>query len=100
MSALRKKEIEAIFAAKFAEHQGPQCDDVGAVASKTVMTMRASLGIAHDDHREIRADLDCLRHWRKNLEQAQDYAFKAAITAIATGVFAAIWLGINVALAR
>jgi hypothetical protein len=100
MSALRREDIEAIVAAKLAGDRGPQCDDVGAIASRTFVTMLASLGIEHDDRRDIRADLDCLRRWRTNIEQAKSYAFNTAITAIVTGFLTAIWLGINVALGR
>jgi len=34
-----------------------------------------------------------LRRWRKSVEQAQSYTFKAVITVIATGLMGAVWLG-------
>ena len=37
-----------------------------------------------------------MRRWRKGVEQAQSYAFKAAITVIGTGFVVAVWLGIKV----
>jgi 2-hydroxychromene-2-carboxylate isomerase len=100
MGHLRKKDVEAIVAAQLAEHQSLQCEDVGVVASKTLMTMLNSLGIEQDDHRDLRADLDYLRRWRKNIEEAQSYAFKASITVIVTGFIGAIWLGINAAFGK
>jgi hypothetical protein len=60
----------------------------------------AWLGIEHDDYREIRADLDRLWRWRKNIEQAPGHAFRAVIAAIVTGLVAAVWLGIDVALGK
>ena len=48
----------------------------------------------------IRADFQHLRRWRKSVEQAQSYTFKAVITVIATGLVGAIWLGIKVVLGR
>jgi uncharacterized membrane protein len=100
MGALRKEEIEAIVAAKLAERQSLQCEDVSLVASRTVMSMLALLGIEQDDYRNIRADLDRLRRWRKNIEEAQTYALKASITVIVTGFIGAIWLGINAAMGK
>ena len=49
---------------------------------------------------ELRADFQHLRRWRKSVEQAQSYTFKAVITVIATGLLGAIWLGIKVMLGR
>jgi phage terminase large subunit len=49
---------------------------------------------------EIRADFQHLRRWRKSVEQAQSYTFKAAITIIVTGLVGAIWLGIKGALGK
>jgi hypothetical protein len=65
MSVLRRGDIEAIVEAKLAEGWGLQCTDVDAVASKTFLTMLVSPGIEYDDRRDIRADLHCLRRWRK-----------------------------------
>ena len=49
---------------------------------------------------ELRADFQHLLRWRKSVEQAQSYTFKAVITVIATGLLGAIWLGIKVMLGR
>jgi hypothetical protein len=100
MGALRKEDIEVIVAAKLAEHRSLHCDDASAVASKTVVTMLTSLGIEQEDRRDIRADLDWLRRWRKNIEPARSYAFKAAITVIVTGFVGAVCLGTKVTLGK
>ena len=49
---------------------------------------------------EMRADLQHLRRWRKSVEQAQSYTFKAVITIIVTGFVGAVWLGFKVMLGK
>lgn len=49
---------------------------------------------------EMRADFQHLRRWRKSVEQAQSYTFKAVITVIVTGFVGAVWLGIKVMLGK
>jgi hypothetical protein len=49
---------------------------------------------------ELRADFQHLRRWRKSVEQAQSYTFKAVITVIVTGFVGAVWLGIKVMLGK
>jgi len=49
---------------------------------------------------ELRADFQHLRLWRRSVEQAQSYTFKAVITAMATGFVGAVWLGIKATLGR
>jgi len=41
-----------------------------------------------------------LRRWRKSVEQAQSFTFKAAITIIVAGFLGAVWLGIKVMLGK
>ena len=50
--------------------------------------------------KQLRADFQHLRRWRKSVEQAQSYTFKAVITVIATGFVGAVWLGIKVTLGK
>jgi ABC-type transporter Mla maintaining outer membrane lipid asymmetry permease subunit MlaE len=49
---------------------------------------------------EMRADFQHLRRWRKSVEQAQSYTFKAVITIIVTGLVGAVWLGLKVMLGK
>lgn len=49
---------------------------------------------------ELRADFQHLRRWRRSVEQAQSYTFKAMITVIVTGFVGAVWLGIKVMLGK
>jgi hypothetical protein len=49
---------------------------------------------------ELRADFQHLRRWRRSVEQAQSYTFKAVITVLVTGVVGAVWLGIKAMLGK
>lgn len=75
-------------------------NDVDAVVFKTIATILTSFGIDEEDRKEIRADFQHLRRWRKSVEQAQSYTFKAVITVIATGVVGALWLGFKTMLGK
>jgi hypothetical protein len=66
---------------------------VGKAVRKEIAGILTSFGIEEDDRRELRADLAHLRRWRKSVEQAQSYTFRAIITAIISGVLGALWLG-------
>ena len=73
-------------------------DEIDVIVSRTIVTVLASLGIEEEDGREIRADFEHLRRWRKAVEQAQSDTFKAVITVMVTGFVGAIWLGAKVML--
>jgi hypothetical protein len=49
---------------------------------------------------ELRADFQHLRRWRRSVEQAQSYTFKAVITIIVAGFVGAVWLGIKAMLGK
>ena len=68
-------------------------DEIGAIVSKAVTETLEKLGIEASDYKEMQADFNHLRRWRKSVEQAQSYTFKAVVTTIAAGVMGAIWLG-------
>ena len=92
------------------EDRGCCCEDAGrtrydhsdihAVVQRTVANRLASFGIEEDDRKELRADLQHLRHWRKIVEQAQNHTFKIMITIIVTGLVGTMWLGIKVTLGK
>lgn len=67
---------------------------------KIVAAILTSFGIYDEDHKEMRADFQHLRRWRKSVEQAQSYTFKAIITLIVTGFVGAIWLGVKAMLGK
>jgi hypothetical protein len=100
MSTLRDDDVRAIVVETLAEQQRLHRDDIDAIILKTTVTILNSFGIEEDDRRELRADFQHLRRWRKSVEQAQSYTFKAAITVIVTGFVGAVWLGIKIMLGR
>src|SRR5216684_4182911 len=62
--------------------------------------LRTSPGSSNEDLRELRADFQHLRRWRKSVEQAQSYTFKAVITIIVAGFVGAVWLGVKAMLGK
>jgi hypothetical protein len=100
MNEMRGEDIRAVVAETLAEQQRLRHDDMDAVVLKTVATILVSFGIEEADRKEIRADFQHLRRWRKSVEQAQSYTFKAAITIIVTGLVGAVWLGLKVMLGK
>ena len=97
---MQDNEIRAIVAGTLAEQQRHQQKSIDAIVLKAVASVLASLGIEDDDRKELRADFQHLRRWRKSVEQAQSYTFKAVITVIATGLMGAVWLGVKVVLGK
>jgi hypothetical protein len=93
-------EIKAIVAETLAEQHKLQQESIDAIVSKAVASVLASLGIEDDDRKELRADFQHLRRWRRSVEQAQSYTFKAVISVVAAGLMGAIWLGVKVALGK
>lgn len=97
---LNEDHIRAVVAAVLdaeAERRGKTLDDV---VMKAVATILTSFGIEEEDRKELRADFNHLRRWRKSVEQAQSYTFKAMITVIVTGLLGAVWMGIKIALGK
>jgi hypothetical protein len=100
MNALRDEDIRALVAETLAEQQRLQRDEIDALVLKAIVTILTSFGIEEEDRRELRADFQHLRRWRKSVEQAQSYTFKAVITVIVTGFVGAVWLGIKIMLGK
>ncbi|MBV9459012.1 MAG: hypothetical protein JO141_16035 [Bradyrhizobium sp.] len=100
MSELRDEDIRTIVAETLAEQERLHRDEVDAIVLRAIVTILTSFGIEEEDRREIRADFEHLRRWRKSVEQVQSYTFKAVITVIVTGFVGAIWLGVKVVLGK
>ena len=100
MSSLESSDVRAIVVETLAERQRLHRDDIDAVVLKSVATVLSSFGIEEEDRKELRVDFQYLRCWRRSVEQAQSYAFKAVITVIVTGVVGAVWLGIKATLGK
>lgn len=100
MGEMRTEEIRAIVVETLAEQQRCHPSDIDSVVLRTIATILTSFGIEEEDRRELRADFQHLRRWRKSVEQAQSYTFKAVITVIVTGILGAVWLGFKVMLGK
>jgi single-stranded DNA-binding protein len=100
MTDAQAADVRAIVVETLAEQQMLRQEDIDAVVLKTVATTLTSFGIEEDDRRELRADFQHLRRWRRSVEQAQSYTFKAVITVIVTGFVGAVWLGIKATLGK
>jgi hypothetical protein len=97
---ITKADVQAIVAETLAEQRRLHNDDVDTVVLKTIATILTSFGIEEEDRRELRADFQHLRRWRKSVEQAESYTFKAVITIIVSGLVGAVWLGVKVMLGK
>jgi ABC-type transporter Mla maintaining outer membrane lipid asymmetry permease subunit MlaE len=96
----RDEDIRTVVAETLAEQQRRHQNDIDAVVLRAIASILTSFGIEEEDRRELRADFQHLRRWRKSVEQAQSYTFKAVITVIVTGFVGAVWLGIKVMLGK
>ena len=93
-------EIKGVVQDVLAEQKLLHPNDIDDVVLKTIATILTSFGIEEEDRKEIRADFVHLRKWRKSVEQAQSYTFKAVITVIATGFVGAVWMGLKAMLGK
>lgn len=108
--------VRAFEGAYFAEmlSQASAQGRIGKVAADPLLPLRAFIDIGGSGATadaftiwivqwvgtEMRADLQHLRSWRRSVEQAQSYTFKAVITVIATGLLGAVWLGVKAAIGK
>jgi hypothetical protein len=93
-------DIKAVVAETLAEQRRLQRDEIDAVVLRAIATILTSFGIEEEDRKELKADFQHLRRWRKSVEQAQSYTFKAVITIIVSGFVGAVWLGVKVMLSK
>ena len=100
MSGLQATDVRAIVVETLAEQQRLRRDDIDAVVLEAVATTLTSFGIEEEDRKELRADFQHLRRWRRSVEQAQSYTFKAVISIIVTGFVGAVWLGVKATLGK
>ena len=97
---MRDEDIRTIVAETLSEQQRLQRDDIEVIVLRAIATILTSFGIEEEDRKELRADFQHLRRWRKSVEQAQSYTFKAVITVIVAGFLGAVWLGVKVVLGK
>jgi hypothetical protein len=93
---MNEADIKVIVAETLAEQQRLQHSSIDAAVQRAVATILTSFGMEEDDRKELRADLQHLRRWRRSVEQAQSYTFKAVITVLVTGLVGAAWLGFKI----
>ena len=93
-------DIRAIVAETLAEQQRQQFNNIDSAVQRAVAAILTSFGMEEEDRKELRADLQHLRRWRRSVEQAQSYTFKAVITVIVTGLVGAAWLGVKAMLGK
>jgi hypothetical protein len=97
---MQAADVRAIVVETLAEQQRIGPDDIDAMVLKAVATTLTSFGMDEDDRKELRADFQHLRRWRRGVEQVQSYMFRAVITVMVTGFVVAAWLGIKATLGK
>jgi hypothetical protein len=97
---MQEHEIERIVAKVLAEQKRLHNNDADEVVLKTISTILTSFGIEEEDRKELRADFQHLRRWRKSTEQIDRAVKRAVITVVITGICGAIWMGIKTALGK
>ncbi len=100
MTRMQAADVRAIVVETLAEQQRIGRDDIDAMVLKAVATTLTSFGMDEDDRKELRADFQHLRRWRRGVEQVQSYMFRAVITVMVTGFVVAVWLGIKATLGK
>jgi hypothetical protein len=94
------EQIKAVVHDVLSEQRILNKADLDDIAAKTILGIMSTFGIEEDDRKEVKADFQHLRRWRKSVEQAQTYTFKAVITVIVGGFLGAIWLGFKVMMGK
>lgn len=97
---MNEADIKSIVAQTLAEQQRLQSSSIDIAVRKAVAAILTSFGMEEEDRRELRADLQHLRRWRKSVEQAQSYSAKVVISVIVTGLVGTAWLGFKVMLGK
>ncbi|MEH2561865.1 hypothetical protein [Bradyrhizobium sp. AZCC 2289] len=97
---MREADIRTIVAEMLVEQQRLCHNEIDAVVLKTLTTILTSFGIEEEDRKELRADFQHLRRWRRCVEQAQSYTLRAVITMIVTVFAGAVWFGVKAALGK
>ena len=100
MTGEQAADVRAIVVETLTEQQRIRHDDIDAVVFKAVTTTLTSFGIDEEDRKEVRADFQHVRRWRRSIEQAQSYIFKVVLTVTVTGFVGAVWLGIKATLGK
>ena len=93
--SMQHQEVREIIAEVLLEQKRLHDENLDDTVLKTIATILTSFGIEEEDRKELRADFQHLRRWRKSVEQAQSYTFKTIVTVLVGGFLGALWLGIK-----
>lgn len=107
LSAEKSDALAAISAAELAEERADAMDyylghmqrDMPAQEGRS-RAVSTDVADTIEGLMPLRADFQHLRRWRKSVEQAQGFAFKAFITIIVAGFLGAVWLGVKAMLGK
>lgn len=94
------ENVRTIVSEVLAEQKRLHNNEVDEVVLKTISAILTGFGIEEEDRKELKADFQHLRRWRKSVEQAQSYTFKTIITVIVGGFLGAVWLGVKIMLGK
>src|ERR1700738_1876183 len=97
---MQDHEVRQVVSDVLAEQQRLHNDDVDSVVLKTIATILTSFGIEEEDRKELRADFQHLRKWRKSVEQVERVGWGTVITILVSGTLGALWVGIKAALGK
>lgn len=98
--SMRDEDVKAIVAETLAEQHRLHNSDVDTVVLKTIATILTSFGIEEEDRKELRADFQHLRKWRRGVEQVERVGWGTVITIITTGVLGMLWVGFKTMLGK
>lgn len=94
------EDIKRVVSEVLAEQSESRQSYLDDAMLKTMATLLTSFGIDETDRMELKADFSHLRRWRKSVEQAQTYTFKAIVTVLAMGFMGAVWAGVKALLGK
>lgn len=97
---MQEHEVRQVVSDVLAEQHRLHNYDVDTVVLKTIATILTSFGIEEEDRKELRADFQHLRKWRKGVEQVERMGWGTIITVIVTGTLGALWVGIKTMLGK
>jgi hypothetical protein len=92
---MQEHETRRIVAEVLAEQKRLHNNDADEVVLRTISTILTSFGIEEEDRKELKADFQHLRRWRKATDQIGRASWRAVVTVIVTGICGLIWLGLQ-----
>lgn len=95
-----RRVVQQTVAQTLAAERVMRPDEDDEVILKTISTILTSFGMDDEDRKEIRLDFAHLRKWRKSMERVENVGWTAAVGFIATGLLAALWLGIKASVGK